>query len=281
MKSGFYDCSVMHQRLAPKRHRLQHAVFMFYLDLDELPLLDRRLRLFSSGRPNLYAFHEKDHLDFGAGTLRENAVRCMQEAGLLPEGAAHVRLLTHPRMLGYVFNPISVFYFFDEAERPLGALAEVGNTFGEQKPFALAFSPETERFEHRTRKDFYVSPFSDVEDDFAFRVAPPGEEITLQVDTFRGDEKQLVSSLKGRFLEPTNARLLALTARYPFVTLKVIALIHWHALLLWLKGAKFFWKESKPEHQVGVHRPHRSIRPKQDLRNQAVSSSVPRKNPHV
>jgi len=275
MKSAFYDCSVMHQRLVPKRHRLEHRIFMFYLDLDELDAVSRKLRLFAVNRPSLYAFYDKDHLESEPGATRGNATAFMQANGLLPDGAHHVRLLTHPRMLGHVFNPISIFYFFDANDEPLAALAEVGNTFGEQKPFALPFNPATRRFELQTQKDFYVSPFSDVDDAFDFRIDLPGDTTRWAVDTSRGDQKTLISGLKGKRLEIGLARMLALTARYPFVTLRVIALIHWHALLLWLKRTRFYWKESKPEHQKGVLRPHKSLRKKEQKRNQSPANSVP------
>jgi len=260
MNSAFYDCRVMHQRFAPKRHRLDHAVFMFYLDLAELDAVSQQLKWFGVNRPALYAFYDKDHLESEPGATGTNAIDFMQSQGLLPNGAAQVHLLTHPRMLGHVFNPISIFYFFDEDAQPLAALAEVGNTFGEQKTFALPYNSERRRFELQTRKDFYVSPFSDVEDDFDFRISLPEETTLWAIDTLRNGEKTLISSLKGRRLDLSIHHMLALTARYPFVTLKVIFLIHWHAFLLWLKRTRFYLKESKASRQTEVRRPHKSLR---------------------
>lgn len=255
--SCLYECTVFHRRLAPKRHELLYRVFYSLIDLDELGTLDRSLRLFKVNRAGLYSFRDGDHISHGASTARENIIRYLRDRGI-GEPVGRIRLLTLPRILGYVFNPISV-YFCDDAEgKPLVAVAEVGNTFGEWKPYLVPLAPDG-RFHTRVVKHFYVSPFSDLDLEFEFRFDPPGERLRILVDDYRGAERELISSLTGTRVTLNDAALLRFTLKYPLLTLRVILGIHWHALLLWLKGIRARRKEADPELQRGVHRPHKSL----------------------
>ena len=169
-----------------------------------------------------------------------------------------IRLLTLPRVLGYVFNPISVYFCFDPAGIPVCAVAEVGNTFGEMKLYLLGpdVLGKDQVFRRITVKNFYVSPFSALDLRFEFKLGVPGEKLALWVDDWDGAEKTLVTSLTGRRAPLSNRRLLWLTVKCPLVTLKVISLIHWHALLLWLKRVPFRRKAANPSLQTDVLRPH-------------------------
>ena len=257
INSCLYECTVFHRRLAPRHHELLYRVFYFLLDLDELASLDRSLRLLKVNRPGLYSFRDSNHISHGATSARENILRYLQDQGI-EKTVGRIRLLTLPRLLGYVFNPISVYFCDDEEGHPLVAVAEVGNTFGEWKPYLVPLTPQGE-FHARVVKHFYVSPFSDLDLEFDFRFAPPGERLRILVDDYRGSEKELVSSLTGKRVALTDAALLRYTLKYPLLTLRVILGIHWHALLLWLKGIRARRKEADPELQRGVHRPHKSL----------------------
>jgi uncharacterized protein len=259
--SCLYECQVMHQRLTPKRYALRHALVMFYLDLDELDALSGRLRLFSRNRRNLYSFRDADHMP-GCGTagaaLRVRLGEYLASRGVRLPAASRVRLLTLPRIAGYVFNPISVYFCFDaDSQAPLCAIAEVGNTFGEQKLFLLpapaSDAPGMCRL--RVPKHYYVSPFSSLTLQFDFRLRAPREALELRVDDYDGERRVLRSALRGSRRPLNDARLAWYALKYPLLTLKVIGLIHWHALRLWLRGVPWHRKSDSPQLQQQVLRP--------------------------
>ena len=250
-QSCLYECTVMHRRIFPKKHGFTYRIFLFFLDLDELAGLENEIPVFSSGKPNLYSLRAADYFQFQSETIRDNLTAFLKSEGINEKPAA-VRLLTLPRLLGYTFNPISIFFCYDESGRPLTSVVQVGNTFGELKPYVVPL--DGGRFHVRVPKNFYVSPFSDLDLAFDFRFDFPGERLSVLIDDYSGDEKTLVSALAGSRRELTTANLLFLTLKYPLVTLKIISLIHWEAFRLWLKGIPHRLKESDPHLQKGVFR---------------------------
>jgi len=249
--SCLYECSVMHRRLSPKIHGFVYRIFLFYLDLDEADHLG--IPIFSTNAPNVYALHDSDYFRLGPGSLRENLLAFLRSERVA-ETPSRIRLLTLPRLLGYTFNPISVFFCFDAEGRPLTSVVQVGNTFGELKPFVVPRDPESPSFHARLPKHFYVSPFSSLDLEFDFRFDFPGEHLRILIDDYQGAEKTLVSTLTGSRRELTLGNLLFLSLKYPLVTLKIITLIHWEALRLWWKGTPHRAKESDPQLQTGVFR---------------------------
>ena len=288
LRSCLYDCSVMHHRLAPKAHRFRYGIFQFCLDLDELDTLHTRLRLFSRNRKNLYRFNDSDHLppdhlspnpppsapadlkfqisNFKSTTAllstKQSVLAWIAAQGLPLPADTRVLLLTHCRVLGYIFNPVSFYFCLDAQDRPLCAVAEVGNTFGEQKPFLLG--PEhleaDGRFRRVVPKHFYVSPFAALDLAFDFKLRVPGEQLDLHIDDREGDRPVLLTALTGRRVPLTDANLARLTLKYPLITLRVITLIHWHALKLWWKKIPWHRKAANPHLQQGVFKPHESLR---------------------
>jgi uncharacterized protein len=279
MHSRLYECHVMHARFAPREHRFVYRIFLFALDLDELPELHRRLRLFSVGRRNLYSFRESDYFPIGEPRVRaggqppEPAQPASQALGLKGRILAHLKdhgidlaggrieLLTLPRVAGFLFNPVS-FYFCHAADgTPVAAIPEVTNTFREMKPFLLG--PETLQpdgsFHLRVPKHFYVSPFSDVDVAFDFRLRPPADRLAIQIDDYQGDSRTLTSTLTGASQPLTDARLARFSLLYPAVTLKIIALIHWQALRLYLRKVPWFRKANRAADQRDLYRPHSSL----------------------
>jgi DUF1365 family protein len=176
-----------------------------------------------------------------------------------------VTLVTLPRVFGYLFNPVSFYFCYDRTGAPVAALAEVTNTFREMKPYVLG--PETRdpatpaTFALRTPKHFYVSPFSDVDVAFDFTLRAPGEKLSIQIDDYVGAERTLTSTLAGPRRALTGPRLAWFTLKYPALTLRIIGLIHWHALLLWLKRVPWFAKSARAADQRALYRPHASIAP--------------------
>ncbi|TSA33088.1 MAG: DUF1365 domain-containing protein [Verrucomicrobiaceae bacterium] len=249
--SCLYECTVMHRRLSPKKHEFVYRIFLFFLDLDEVDHLG--IPIFSTNSPNVYALHDSDYFRLGGGSIRDNLLTFLRSEGVT-EMPARIRLLTLPRLLGYTFNPISVFFCFDSENRPLTSVVQVGNTFGEFKPFVVPLDPESPLFHARLPKHFYVSPFSALDLEFDFRFDFPGEHLRILIDDYQGAEKTLISTLTGSRRELTLGSLLFLSIKYPLVTLKIITLIHWEAFRLWWKRIPHHDKESDPHLQTGVFR---------------------------
>lgn len=255
-KSCLYDCQVFHRRLWPRQHEFLYRIFLFAFDLDEVGERAPGDWLLGINRPALYSLQTQDHFGGAKVPFREQAELFLRGQGVA-ETPSRILLVTHPRFLGYTFNPISVWFCEAADGSPLGAVAEVGNTFGELKPYFVP--PAARGFFLRTPKHFYVSPFSDLDWEFEFRFEPAGERLGVWIDVYRGGNKALVSSLTGRRKPLNFPSLMAQTARFPFMTLQVITLIHWQALRLWLKRVPFHRKEEKIEQQTRVFRPHRSL----------------------
>ena len=245
MNSCLYECVVMHHRLAPKRHRFVYRLFMFYLDIDELDAVAKSMGLVSHNRFNVFSYRDADHLSLGEKSTKENISLYLRSKGIDPTGMK-IYLLTHLRTFGYIFNPVSFYFCFDADGPPVCVVPEVGNTFGEMKPFFLGKEQlDGNTFRHDQSKLFYVSPFVDLDATFEFRLTVPGERLDIRIDDLQAGKKFLLSSLVGERKRMSNAALIWYSIRFPFITLRVIGLIHWNAFLLWLKRIPY---HSKHQH---------------------------------
>jgi DUF1365 family protein len=168
-----------------------------------------------------------------------------------------VRLLTNVRFWGYVFNPVSFFFCFDKEQKPLCCVAEIGNTFGEKKLYFIAAQGEC--FQTRQTKLFYISPFTELNQDLVFDLALPSKSLSLKIQTYDGVQPVVTTYLRGQRALISDWNLLVLTLRYPFAPMRVIALIHLHALLLWLKRVPHHRKEENRDQQIAVLNPHPSL----------------------
>ena len=247
---------------------------MFALDLDELEDLDRGLRLFSVNRSNLYSFRERDFLPAGepvhnpsspgksplpASSLKARIMAYLGERGIEAAGG-RILLVTLPRVAGYLFNPVSFYFCADRNGQPIAALAEVTNTFREMKPFVLnSAARQGTAFRLRIPKYFYVSPFTDVDVAFDFTLRDPGEKLSVQIDDYAGGQRTLTSTVGGTRRPLTDGTLAWYLIKYPLITLRIIALIHWQAFRLYLKNVPWFPKAARPDAQRDLHRPHHSL----------------------
>ncbi|MEI6533895.1 MAG: DUF1365 domain-containing protein [Verrucomicrobiaceae bacterium] len=259
--SSIYDCIVMHHRLTPVEHRFQYRVFYLWLDLDAIDGLAKRLWCFSRNRFNLFSFHDHDHLNLGESTTKANILRWLTEQGFDAAPVARIMLLTFPRVLGYIFNPVSFYYCFDADGAPVCAVAQVTNTFHEQKAFLLKERDERGRFRLLTEKHFYVSPFVPLDFSFDFKLELPSDKLDIHIDDHSREARTLLTALTGKRRQLTAASLFWCAIKYPLLTLRVIFLIHWNALRLWLKRIPWHRKAADAALQKDVLRPHHSIAP--------------------
>ncbi len=245
-KSALYVGRVTHHRLRPRRHQLAYRCYWMLLDLDEVETLAWHLRLFAHNRFNLFGFHDADHGSGEAQPLRTAVEQQLASAGIDLDGGV-IRLLAMPRLLGYVFNPLSI-YFCHRRDGALAALLyEVNNTFGERHTYVIA-APEDSSgaIRQHCAKRFYVSPFLDMDMRYDFSVVAP--EKTVHVIVRGSDEAGdvIVASLVGERRELTDANLLQLVLSHPLMTWKVVLGIHWEALRLWLKGLRPYPRPDAP-----------------------------------
>ena len=253
LRSCLYECTVLHRRFSPKPHEFLYRIFLFCIDLEELEKLANYSLLLGVNRSAVYSFQNKDHLGkTGPAPLRPRLIQWLRERGV-PE-PSRILFLTNLRIFGYVFNPIAIYYCFDAAGRPLAAVAQVGNTFGEQKQYLIPKSDENS-WSARLAKNFYVSPFSELDLTFDFRFLVPGEKLHVAIDDYDGTERTLLSRLTGKRQALTTARLFWFLLKYPALTLRVIFLIHWQAFRLWLKKVPHRRKEANPGLQTEILNP--------------------------
>ncbi len=233
-RSALYVGHVMHHRLRPTAHRLRYRLFSLLLDLDEIDALTARLRWFSRGRFNVMAFYDRDYGDGGTRPLRAQAEALLAEAGL-PHGGP-IQLLTMPRLFGFAFNPLSVWFCHDRAGVLSAMIYEVNNTFGERHSYVLRASTEaTGQVRHDATKRFHVSPFLPMAMTYAFRVRPPADKLEVAI-TASDDEGPVLFALhRAKRMALSDAALARVAMTHPLLTLKVVAGIGWEALRLWLK----------------------------------------------
>jgi len=238
--AALYFGEVMHARLKPVGHRFHYRVMSLLIDLDRLDAADRQSRLFGVNRRALYSFKEADHGDRDGSPLRAYAQRRAQERGIDLTGG-RVLLLCYPRLLGYTFNPLSV-YFCYRADGQLALLIyEVRNTFGDIHAYALAVNAdEISDAGVRQQQDklFYVSPFVEMAMRYHFRVLPPGERVKLRILETDREGPLLAATFNGHRRALNTMGLLRSFFALPAVTVKIIAAIHWEAFRLWLKGVR-------------------------------------------
>lgn len=253
MNSSLYFGTVHHTRLRPFTHRFSYGVFYGLFDVDEIERLNTTLRLFGKRRP--IGFDVRTHGPEDGTSLRIWVEGVLAEAGIDLAGG-RIMLLAFPKVFGYVFNPISVWYCFDADERLVAVLHEVRNTFGDKHVYAVPLDPDD--LSHAFAKELHVSPFMAVTGDYAFTMNVPGKRLSVGISHRDGDGELFRAGLVGTRRELTDRTLLQALMRHPLMTLRVISAIHWQALLLWRKGAKF---HKRPDPPAAPHTVVRRLEP--------------------
>jgi uncharacterized protein len=238
--AALYVGEVMHARLKPIGHRFNYRVMSLLIDLDRLDAADRQSRLFGVNRAALYSFHEADHGARDGSCLRLYAQRRAAEHGVDLTGG-RVSLLCYPRLLGFTFNPLSVYFCHRAGGELALVIYEVRNTLGDIHAYVLPVKPgeiSDAGLRQEQEKLLYVSPFIEMATRYHFRVSPPQERVKLRILETDREGPLLAATFMGRRRSLTGAALLRAFFALPLVTLKIVAAIHWEALRLWLKGAR-------------------------------------------
>ena len=246
-----YTAQVMHRRLVAPLYRFVYRVFYLLLDIDRIDEAARGLRLFSHNRWNLLAFHDRDHGAHEPGALRSWAEGILLAADIDLAGG-RIRLLCMPRLLGYAFNPISLWYCEHADGRLRAVIAEVRNTFGEKHCYLLASggAPMPYSKPYETEKCFHVSPFFDLVGRYRFTLSEPAQQLRVLIHETRDGVPILDANLACKRRTLSDGNVLKQVLMMPLMTFKVVAGIHWEALKIWLRGGRFHGKPAPPKLEV-------------------------------
>lgn len=246
--SALYNGVVVHKRVRPVQHALRYHVFSLLIDCDELPDLDRRLRLFSYNRFNVCSLHDSNH---GDGTPIAVYLRGIADQSGVA-GIERFLMLCYPRVLGYGFNPVTVYFGLNASGTPALIVYEVNNTFGERQTYVVPVRPGggAETLHQSCGKTFYVSPFNSVDGRYSFHVTPLEDEITIGIALHTEEGPLLKAFFRGERTALTDATLAAALARTGWLSVKVMAAIHYEALKLWFKGLRLVERPRRPRSAI-------------------------------
>jgi DUF1365 family protein len=264
LESSIYSAKVFHHRFAPKKHTFWYRIYMFYIDIDEIESLSKKLTWLGYNSFNLFNFRDKDHMQLPKGrpdqskNVKQNITDYLK-SNSIEIGNGKIMLLTNLSVLGYNFNPVSFYFCFDENHHPLCAIAEISNTYHEMKLFFFGKDEfDGNNFKQRVKKLFYVSPFIDLDAFFDFNLAIPTEKLDIKIDDYDGEgQKFFISTLKGDKKPLTNANMLRYFFSIPLIPLRVMGLIHWQAFKLWIKKIKYHPKAANQDLQKDVYKPYK------------------------
>ena len=242
MNSCIYNGEVTHTRFKPVRHFLKYKTFSLLIDLDEINLLDKSIGIFSHNKFNIFSFYDKDHGDRDGGNLKDWVISNLKKFQI-KENITNIKILCYPRILGYVFNPLSIFYCY-EKDKLVAIFYEVKNTFNEQHTYIFKIK-NNEEIIQKCRKKFYVSPFMDMETFYNFKLLNPNDKLSVFIKQTDADGTILTATQTGDKKEFSFKQLAINFLKYPLMTIKIISSIHYEALLLWKKGAIYRKRDVK------------------------------------
>jgi uncharacterized protein len=234
VENCLYKGEVVHRRLRPVKHQLRYRVFDLFVDVDRLDALAAQLKLLSYNRFNLFTIDDRDHGPGDGTSISEHVWSLVHRAGA-DANVSRIFMFCYPRVLGYVFNPLTVYYCFGPARDLRLMIYEVNNTFGGRHSYVI---PVMEQLSQSAPKRFFVSPFNAVEGDYRFRFTAPAERLALGIALTVDGEPVLNAYVSAKRLPLRDLTLLRCFFSIPLLTVKVIASIHWQAALLWWKGLR-------------------------------------------
>ncbi len=242
MNSCIYNGIVTHHRFKPVKHSLKYNTFSLLVDLDELQKLNNDVKIFSFNKFNLFSFYNKDHGPRDGSSLKEWVLKNLKKFNI-SVNISKIKLLCYPRIFGYVFNPLSIFYCYD-SEKLRAIFYEVKNTFNEQHTYIFKVI-DHEKIEQKCKKKFYVSPFMNMNTYYNFRLLNPNEELSVFIKQTDDQGVILTATQIGYKKEFSFKQLFVNFFKYPLMTIKIITSIHFEAFLLWRKGAKYRKRKEK------------------------------------
>ena len=249
--SSIYTGTVIHKRFKPKKHSFNYKVFSLLIDLTELELLEKNLKFFSYNKFNIISFYNKDHGPRDGSSLKDWVIDNLKRNNI-ETSDIRIKLLCYPRIFGYVFNPLSVFYIYDKNLNLISILYEVKNTFGEQHTYIFKSDKNTNLIQHVCKKKFHVSPFIEMDCVYFFRLLKPGNKISVIIDQNDKEGKILYASQDGIKSELNNSTLFKAYLNHPLMTFKIILAIHFEAFKLWTKGIKLIKKKIKIKNNITI-----------------------------
>ena len=249
--SYIYAGTVIHKRFKPKVHSFNYSVFSLLIDLSELDLMNNNLRIFSYNKFNIVSFYSKDHGPRDGSSLRNWVIENLKKNNIEIEGI-QIKLLCYPRIFGYVFNPLSVFYIYNKNSELISILYEVKNTFGEQHTYIFKTKKNENLIQHICKKKFHVSPFIKMDCIYFFRLLKPGNRVSVIIDLQDQEGKILFASQDGEKSELNNKNLIRSYIKHPLMSFKIIVAIHFEAFKLWSKGIKFIKKKIKIKNNITI-----------------------------
>ena len=242
MNSCIYNGEVTHTRFKPIRHFLKYKTFSLLIDLNEINLLDKSIGIFSHNKFNIFSFYDKDHGDRDGGNLKDWVISNLKKFKT-KENITKIKVLCYPRILGYVFNPLSIFYCY-EKDKLIAIFYEVKNTFNEQHTYIFKIK-DNEEIVQKCKKKFYVSPFMDMETYYNFKLKNPNDKLSVFIKQTDVNGTILTATQTGDKKEFNFKQLAINFLKYPLMTIKIIGSIHYEALLLWKKGAIYRKRDIK------------------------------------
>ncbi len=255
MTSQIYLGQVMHQRFFPMQYQFRYGVMSLRIDIDRIEAETAQLKRLSLNRFNLFSLN---YADYGR-RLKDQAWRVWADELLaeygLPEPAKRIELVCFPRFMNITFNPLAMWYAYNAADEMVGIIAEVSNTFGQWHHYVLTQGgePLADKIKVKARKVFHVSPFIGMDCWYNFRFHKPGEHYKMGIYQTENGQPVLTSTQVAQASALTDKNLFKAALKHPFNTLKVVVMIHWWALKIWLKGGTF---HKTPKQQAEVDYSH-------------------------
>ena len=244
---SLYRSTVMHRRYFPQTYKFNYKVFSFLIDIDRVKEKNKP-GLISFNRFNLFSIHTKDH---GArdGTSWRVWVDSLLDKENLSQAKASIKLLCFPHILGYAFNPISLWYCYGDDHKLYAIICEVSNTFGEHHHYLLHNNgqPYGEEILAQKNKNFHVSPFINMHAEYRFKFDQPDDELKIIINEYQDQNLMLTATQIGKKIPLTNKNLLKQFFSLPLMTMKIMLMIHWQALKIWLRGGQYHKKPSAPK----------------------------------
>mgnify|MGYP001209886253 FL=1 len=248
--SIIYDGKVIHRRFKPKKHYFKYKVFSLLIDIDELEIIQKKIKIFSYNKFNIISFFDIDHGPRDGTPIKDWVIDNLKKIGINNE-KIQIKLFCYPRIFGYVFNPLSIFFIYDQNSKLISILYEVKNTFGEQHTYVFKTNDDKIITNNCTKK-FHVSPFINMECQYYFRVLKNSEKISIIIDQNDNEGKLLYASQDGKAKDFNEKNLIISYISHPLMTLKIIAAIHYEALKLWLKGIKIIKRKLKIKNNISI-----------------------------